>query len=145
MGGVWLGLDNTSWSASRLKKPVRHWQVTFGNRQARWAARLFTKLAKKGIPVAIENPSSSRVWLTPWLRGLLARFGFQDVDMCSFGAPGRNRTRILFANWNLHGLKIFCCHGKGGICSFTGRKHVEHKRGRTTTPTSLFRYVVSRL
>jgi hypothetical protein len=148
LGGVWFGLDNTSWSASRLQKkgsvppqvhggPLRPDEITLGNKQARWAARLFEKLAKTGTPVAIENPSSSLVWLTPLYRGLLARFGFRDVDMCAFGAPCRNRTRILFANWKLHGLANFRCHGKGNICSYTG--------GKMTKPTELFRYVVSRL
>jgi hypothetical protein len=159
LGGVWLGLVSTSWSASRMRKPVRHWhhsiwglpgldakllqEVILGNKQARWAARLFTKLAVKGIPVAIENPSSSLLWFTPLFRCLLARFGFRDVDMCSFGSPYRKRTRILFANWKLQGLSHFCCHGKGGMCSFTGRRHIELTGGEMTKPAELFRYVVS--
>ena len=154
LSGVLMGLDCASWSQARMRNPIRHWhkgiwglrgiserdkaRVREGNRQARWCARIFERLAGSGVPVAIENPASSLLWFAPPFRRLLERFSWVDVDMCSCGTPYRKRTRFLVANWDTEPLKGLRCVGRRGVCSFSGLQHVELVGGSNTRPAAAY-------
>jgi hypothetical protein len=166
IGGVWIGLPCKTWSVARMRDPIRNhsWGVwgldevssgdrdrlREGNKQARWAARLFEKLAKQKCPVAIENPASSLVWFTPVYVRLRRLFTCVDFDMCAFGTEYRKRTRILCANWQLDSLRDKRCAGRGGHCTFSGAPHVELVGGAKTKPAGVYpralcRFLLDRL
>lgn len=150
LGGVRIGVPCKTWSVARMRQPIRNYswvvwgldglsgadfeRVKEGNRQARWAARVFTKLAVLGCPIAIENPSTSLLWSTPVFRCLFRRFQHVDFDFCAFGTPYRKRIRILFATWKLQSLAVKKCCGKDVFCTFSGQKYLELVGGIQTKP-----------
>jgi hypothetical protein len=158
---IWIGLPCKTCSVARMRNQIRNhtwgvWglvgvsevdleRVREGNAQARWAARLFLLFAALGAPIAIENPSSSLVWFTPVFRRLLAKFRSVEFDCCAFGAKYRKRTRILYANWNLDGLKGKICGGRGGHCTFTHEKHFELVGGSRTKPAGVYSQAFARV
>ena len=143
---VWIGLVCTSWSRARRNPHPGNWpgpirsrdcilglpglsekdqgKVELGNRQADWAVSLFSRLASLGVPVIIENPQGSMLWLHPRFQALLSKYGFIDWDHCAFGSCYRKRTRLLYANCVLDGLCSDRCQGRG-VCSFTNQPHIE--------------------
>ena len=95
LGMVWLGIPCSSWSRARRGKPggkgfppplrgdspedilgleglsVRDQaRVAAGNKMARWVARIFRECVRASIPVVIENPRSSRLWICPYMQRL---------------------------------------------------------------------------
>ena len=161
----WLGLVCTSWSRARRNRsgkkgwpaPIRDREhllglpdlppndlrkVLEGNRQARWAARLFDALSRLGVPCVIENPASSMLWDLPQYKQLLAKYNSVQVDYCAFGTPYRKRTTLLFSHLPLGELAGARCAGRGGHCSFSGRPHTE-LAGRTPDNRQLWSQVAS--
>ena len=51
-----------------------------------------------GIPWALENPWTSRIWLTPLLSQWQSQYSFIRIDFCAFHVPWRKSTGILFGN-----------------------------------------------
>eukprot|EP00972_Heterocapsa_arctica_P069603 10284612-Heterocapsa_arctica.AAC.1 len=49
-------------------------RVKLGNKTAIWCAELFLFAANCGVPVIIENPPNSRLWLCPPFAKLCKRF-----------------------------------------------------------------------
>ena len=56
------------------------------------------ELARGGVPLILENPTSSYLWHDPELRALLEQYGalFVVIHMCQFGIPYRESTRLAF-------------------------------------------------
>jgi hypothetical protein len=151
MRGIWFGLKCASWSRARRNcsgkpgwpSPLRDQhnvlgllslvscadkaKVAEGNRQMRWAARLFRNLAAEGIPVILENPSTSFLWSSPPFKKLLRQFSSVIFDFCGFGCPYRKRTQLLYANCDLSSLQWYYCSSRGK-CHFTGKPH-DHLTG----------------
>jgi hypothetical protein len=140
---VWLGLTCGSWTLARRGKPdysgwppplrskERIWglpglsaaderRVQAGNATAIWAAKFFAEAARRGVPVALENPASSRLWSCPPILALLERYGSELVHQCQHGTPWKKATRLLRANWNLTNTAKKC---SGKLCSRTGLPH----------------------
>ena len=44
--------------------------------------------------------------------------------MCAFGTRWRKATRLLAWNVSLDSLSNRMCHGRKGICQFTGKPHI---------------------
>jgi hypothetical protein len=79
------------------------------------------------IPVTLENPASSLLFLTPPLLQLLRLPGVDDitVDSCMFGSPWRKPLRIIGFNVPLGPLAAFKCNSSlQGRCMRTGAFHV---------------------
>jgi hypothetical protein len=164
---IWIGLVCASWTRARrntrgyghgFPPPLRGkgsliWglpglspadteRVSNGNRQARWATKLFLKAAKLGIPIVIENPASSRLWELPALQALLVRFHSVTVHYCAFGMPWKKPTKLLFTNCDLHPLGTRLCRGRLGMCSFSGERHTVLS-GRSAEHKALWTAVAS--
>ena len=73
----------------------------------------------------IENPRSSLLWRTRGVKRLL-KLGayFLDLDMCQYGRQYKKSTRLLVWGDAWNNVSFKRCHGKHGICSRTGRKHI---------------------
>eukprot|EP00438_Fugacium_kawagutii_P003575 Skav222552 [mRNA] locus=scaffold2837:288793:289230:- [translate_table: standard] len=94
----------------------------------RFSAQVIRLCIKLHVPVTMENPFRSRIWLCPPFKALLRRkqVSFVDVDYCAFGTRWRKRTRFLFYGVNLQSLEhCRCCNSKRGICAFSGKPHLQ--------------------
>ena len=141
---IWLGLVCASWSRARrntsgkpgFPAPLRSrehlWglaglsdrdreRVSVGNRQARWAARLFARSAAAGVPMVVENPLSSLLWLTAPFKRLLRLHSSFVVHYCRYGTSWRKPTLLLACHLDLSELSVLC-HGRG-VCCFTNSRH----------------------
>ena len=140
---VWLRTPCNSWSRSRrgpgslrddhdniygfpwLKKADMQ-QIHVGNSLMRFSARVFRYCLAHGIPVTLETPHTSRLWLAPPIRYLVSHKNTEYVttDFCQDNMPWRQRTGFLSANISLRS-KCRRCTGPRGVCS---RTRVSHER-----------------
>ena len=144
--GAWLGTICKSWSRARRGPPGSAWgpirsakyiygfpnlsandrsKIITGNATMRQSAEFIHACVTLRIPVILENPATSMIWLAPPLRNQLSvdSCRFISVDQCQFGARWRKRTRL--ASWHCpieHLQKL--CSGKKGICSKTSKPHI---------------------
>ena len=147
VSGVWLGTPCTSMTRARRGKPGSGWpaplrsaaspdglsdlpdrdrsKVETGNALAAFSARVIVACVRRGVPVAVENPGSSFLWLTSWFTRLAAVHPPSEVvlDYCSLGTPWRKRTKLRSWHLDLSGIGSKCSSSHG-LCSFTGRKHL---------------------
>ena len=107
--------------------------VRRGNMFMRFVALLFQRCLFLDIPVVVENPARSRIWLCPPVAALLALrcTKFVVTDFCGWQAlPYRKSTAFMSYGVDLeHWSHVQCC-GSFQKCSFTGRPH-RPLRGRT--------------
>ena len=143
---IWLGTPCNSWSRARRNDrrgpgPLRddenyilclpqlttgdYNKVRAGNCLMRFSAKIFRMCVQLGIPVALENSHTSRIWLAPPIKHLLShRHVLHDfTDFCQEGTAWRKRTRIMFAHIDLRSC-FHQCRGPRGICSRTQAAHV---------------------
>eukprot|EP00438_Fugacium_kawagutii_P023337 Skav200217 [mRNA] locus=scaffold3745:15519:20956:- [translate_table: standard] len=103
-------------------------KVREGNLWMRFSSQVFNLCMKLHIPVTMENPFRSRIWLCPPIKYLLRRKQCYnvDVDYCTFGTRWRKRTKFLYYGVDLQRLGIHrCCNSKRGICAFSGKPHLQ--------------------
>ena len=94
-----------------------------GNILLRKTAILARACVKANIPFTIENPHSSRVWLTKEITRLEALGAtHQVVHYCQYNKPWKKAT--TFFGWNIPRFDFKTCKGSHGICSATLSKHV---------------------
>ena len=101
-------------------------KVHDANHQLRGAVRLIRRSIAECGTGYLENPASSRVWKVPSVIALIAsgRAELLCFDQCQYGTAWRKRTRFLV--WGkLRGLILNRCSGKGGMCSRSGRPHLQ--------------------
>lgn len=145
--GVWMGTPCTSWSRARrhdgkgpppLRSDSQIWglanlstqdqaRVQLGNNLARFSAQVFRVCLQCTVPVGLENPHTSRLWLIPSFQQLIhnnSAVKHVITDYCQDGMPWRKRTRILFSHVDLSSVGLVC-HGKHGKCSRTQQPHVQ--------------------
>jgi len=147
---IWMGLTCGSWSRARrsgpgqehLPPPLRGdsegeiWglpnlsiadqrRVDLGNKTALWCADIFVRAANAGIPVIIENPLNSRLWICPPFRKLCQRFPQFVFDQCQYHLPWQKSTRLLAANVDLRAAMKTCAGRR--VCSASGAPHVPLK------------------
>ena len=50
-----------------------------------------------GMPIVLENPKTSRLWLMPPLTDIIKEYGGVkcDVDYCTYGCPWRKTTTFV--------------------------------------------------
>ena len=102
-------------------------RVTVGNVLLRFSCRVLLLAVQYRMPFTLENPKTSRIWLTPPLLRILRNrcCVVCDVDFCMFGTRWRKPTRVLSVHLALDGLQQYrCCGTKRGPCSRTGKPHV---------------------
>jgi len=141
---VWMGTPCSSWSRARdrpgLAPPLRSNQclmglpnlkphdakkVHVGNVLMKASAYILHLCSRHAVPAAIENPSTSRIWLA---RPLVQAQRWQAareilLDFCQYGTPWRKRTKILCVHANLLPASKLCTGRK--TCSATGVPHVQ--------------------
>ena len=83
------------------------------------------------IPFTIENPASSRAWLTDEMQ-TLERLGAtpQLVHYCQYGKAWKKAT--VFLGWRVPNFHFKLCTGTSGICSHTGFRHT-HLQGTNSS------------
>jgi hypothetical protein len=101
-------------------------KVRDGNATLRQTCEVIRVCLAHGVPVMLENPISSMMWLAPPLAKLLQHQTCQCItlDQCQFGSRWRKRTRL--ATWGCGALPRLArlCQGRGGICSRTHKPHI---------------------
>ena len=116
---VWLGTPCNSWSRARRNDgrgpgPLRddttglmglpnlsekdNLKVAIGNSLMKFSAQVFRLCVLLHIPVALENPHTSRLWLTPQLRHLMTH------KYCEWASQ-------IFAKMGPHGVKEHAFYG----------------------------------
>lgn len=143
---VWFGMPWQSWSRARRwdggPPPLRDdalqlygrarlsskdsQKVFTGNLLLFWTTYLFCNfLNLQSIPWVVENPFTSRCWLTSVFQTLIAGGAIlHRVDFCQYHTPWRKSTGLLPSN--LVGLDkmLRICDTIHGRCSATQRRHV---------------------
>ena len=91
--------------------------------------RMIREFDKLGLPWMVENPQSSRLWLTAGFQALIAQSNVELIvlHMCQFGSKWKKPTHILAGNIPSHLLDMLrkTCSGCSGICSRTKKKHLQ--------------------
>lgn len=100
-------------------------KVLQGNDLLAVTLRLIEACEELSIPWALENPFTSRIWLTPPLQHHMHHgASFLRRDFCAFGTAWRKSTGILSKRLpQLTGLAI-SCDAKNGRCQFSGKQHI---------------------
>lgn len=107
------------------------------NRLVSVSLALFRECRDRGVPVAMENPLRSYLWLLPEVRALwedVEEATLVTLDFCAYGTPWKKSTRMLFHGW--HGVDALArrCRakraGKGRptICQYSACAH-QHLTG----------------
>ena len=143
---VWLGTPCNSWSRARRNDgkgpgplrdddqfilgfssctPVDAEKIKIGNQLMYFSARIFRLCLQLQIPVILENPHTSRLWLAPPIKHLLTHRRVESgwTDFCQDHMPWRKRTKLMWCNISLRSA-LRQCHGRG-TCTCSGRPHVQ--------------------
>ena len=142
---VWFGMPCQSWSRARkwdggpppLRDDADHlWgypdlsktdadKVFLGNRLLQFTAFLINMMMDLSIPWVLENPWTSRAWLTPPMKRLLAwdDVSFGRLDFCQYHMPWRKATGLMYYGINLQPI-MRTCTGISNRCSASGRRHI---------------------
>lgn len=147
---IWMGTPCNSWSRARkwdgrgpgplrddheglmglpnLSDKDQH-KVKLGNALMRFSAKIFRICMALDIPVVLENPHTSRIWLSAPIRHLLQHplTSYDFSDFCQDGTPWRKRTGFMSYGLDLR-YAVRHCSGPRGICSRTGLQH-QHLQG----------------
>jgi hypothetical protein len=144
----WLGVMCASWSRARRGNPNgKGWppplrnddadgiwgfsnmsskdteRIRLGNKSALWCCKTIRHAIRFNVPIVIENPATSRLWLFPPLRRLILK-SQSDIfcDHCQFGAPWRKHTRLISWNCDISSMNKVC-KTSNHCCSRTHRPH----------------------
>ena len=119
-----MGLPASQLTEKQIK------QVKDGNETLFATVRMIREFDQLKLPLMIENPLSSRLFLTPAVLSLMKQDNVTLVKlhMCQFGSKWKNKpTGILCGNMPDHMLKDLerLCACKGNICSRTHKPHLQ--------------------
>ena len=108
----------------------------------RIALRFVGHCLRNGVPGILENPQTSRVSHTAEVQRFLAA-GARIVvlDQCRFGTKWRKSTSLLCCNLDSVDMASLerRCSGKHGICSSTGKPHIQLEgRGHMTAKAAAY-------
>ena len=102
------------------------------NRLVHASLEIFQACRDASVPVAMENPKASYLWLLPEAEALwkdvdgAARVSF---DFCAYGTPWKKSTTLLFHGWQgVHVLERRCharrtAKGRPSLCQYTMCEH----------------------
>ena len=143
VAAIHAGLPCTSWSRARkwdnLGPPplrsdtelygrvglsaVDQHRVHVGNALLQITHQFLSWAAQLGIPWLLENPASSRAWLTDEVQDLMKKGGVCiQCDYCQYGMPWRKATTFMCGNFQPPQLR--CCNPVRGRCSASGTHHI---------------------
>jgi hypothetical protein len=122
---LWSGLPGLS-----LRDQER---IQNGNKLVLISTRLAREAIAAGAAVILENPSTSRLWLTKPILSLISRGVVVKTHFCQYNCPWKKATKFLVVNAGSPGL--LTCMGARGVCSRTNKHHI-HLKGRD--PTGVF-------
>ena len=89
------------------------------------SAELCAYAISLNIPWVIENPLTSRLWLTREIAELQDQGAvFHRVDFCAYGVPWRKSTGLLAHAFDNLPAALQCCSASHGRCQFSGKKHI---------------------
>lgn len=111
------------WGLPHLSRADRR-KVEQGNQLLMTTYNIIKFCLSHNIPWALENPWTSRAWLTAPLQELRRSAVLSRLDFCQFGVPWRKSTGIMAhpSQWLADIMQT--CDTTGGRCSRTGRKHI---------------------
>ncbi len=113
------------WGLSGLR-PADQIKVHVGNVMARFSCSVLFAARRMGTPACIENPATSRLWLTPAAKRLRScvRSSETVTDFCQCGASWQQHTRLLAVCLNLDAVSRRCAFRTQGFpCSRSGCRH----------------------
>ena len=113
-----LGLDNL--------RPRDRKKLHEGNALFFFAVNLIKLCLLHNVPWALENPATSRCWITPQLTKLAESCDIVHFDFCQYQEPWRKRTTVMFSLVDFSSLHRIC-KGTGSICSRSGKRHLNLK------------------
>ena len=141
---VHLGTPCTSWSRARRcdgkgPGPLRddqdhlyglpHFSLSdqdkteLGNLLLKISAEIFQTCINSGVAVSLENPASSRMWLTVETKALQQQGAvFQRTTFCAYGTPWGKATSFL--TYKCPNFCLARCSGPFKTCSFPGCRRV---------------------
>ncbi len=142
---LWIALPCCTWSRARRpgfgKPQLRSDRYLMGWPDLKGKARANVKLHNRilyrvaelvqlcidcGVDWCIENPASSRVWLTRPILKLLPMCEFVTFDFCQYGEPWRKRTSIATSLPCLAAISKLCSSSAHyPCCSRTGKRHLQ--------------------
>jgi hypothetical protein len=151
VGCLWAGIACASWSRARRGKGYGHgfppplrddhefiWglmnlsckdqdRVKLGNKLLRWLCRIIKACILHNVPIVVENPGTSRLWICPPMARLVAQATSDIVfDACQFGTDWRKPTRLVCWGGDLTGLDRRChASGHPALCSRTHKEHIK--------------------
>ena len=109
-----------------LKYESERWKIDNGNVAMRFSCQVGHACLQRQVPFVFENPWTSLLWEAPQMKHLRRRRGVRmaRADFCQYGMLWRKATGLLCAFVNTALIERRCT-GCRGICSRTGRKHVQ--------------------
>lgn len=113
-----LGLDNL--------RPRDRKKLHEGNALFFFTVNLIKLCLLHNVPWALENPATSRCWITPQLTKLAESCDIVHFDFCQYQEPWRKRTTVMFSLVDFSSLHRIC-KGTGSICSRSGKRHLNLK------------------
>ena len=142
---LWIGIPCCTWSRARRPgagpPPLRSDRYLMGypdlKGQARSTVRLHNKIMYKvcelvelcrdcGVDWVIENPASSRLWLTRPMKKVMCGATFFSLDFCQYGERWRKRTSFATSIASLSSLSALCGSSSAHpSCTRTGRRHIQ--------------------
>lgn len=141
---VWMGTPCTTWSRARKHDggpaPLREdyalegldhlsdhdrSKVLEGNKLRDISVQIAELCSSLNIPWVIENPLTSRIWLSKPLVNLVNDGAtLLRTDFCGWGMPWKKSTGLLTRNFPCLADVSCICHTTKGRCQFSGRKHI---------------------
>ena len=143
---VWIGMPCTSWSRARKfdnlgPPPLRDdsqflWgrpglskrdsqKVQDGNNLLAITRRVIDFCQKHSLRWVLENPFSSRAWLTSTLREMLSVAKLLRVDYYQYREPWQKPTGLLAYPYAWLQPLAKQCNSVGNRCSASGRPHIK--------------------
>ena len=97
--------------------------MRLGNKQFRWFVKLAKHCLKHNMPLIIENPASSRLWIVPGMKKLIESASSSiNFVHCAHGAKWMKPTRLVSWNIDVSSLQSWCS-SSAGICQYTNQAH----------------------
>ena len=105
--------------------PANASKVQEANNALKHIRRITALCMRRRVPFVIENPLTSRLWLTREI-GAMRKEGCVDCDLdfCQFGTPWRKRTRLISSCSALSSLSNTCQLKSGRRCK-SGKRHIQ--------------------
>lgn len=112
------------WGKVNLSK-IDSQKVNLGNQLLLHTVAMIHHFHAAQIPWVLENPWTSRCWLTAQLRELIAypNVTLSRADFCQFNVPWRKATGLMFGHLDLSPM-CKTCAGSSQRCSSSGKRHI---------------------